>query len=219
MIKRTELEKAARCYNGEEYGEEFYRHNLQFLQDARRITESLREAVRNLFLWKLGKIRNNQTPSSKLLKFRDSIGRTYYGIPTTRVNEAAIQRATAAERLRAGISFRDGSFGYERIKSYANEITSSSIVLKVFYIHVWRPAEYPIIDDRVWKFYCHENEISAFRHTRPKSWEDYDAYRFFFQKIVEYSGLEWMVVDRALWLLGGDIGVRETSKRKNRTKI
>ena len=90
-------------------------------------------------------------------------------------------------------------------REVAAELTASTIVLPTFYVHIWRPSEYPILDVRVWRVICREQGRSVSRYTKPRSWTHYEAYRQFFWDTVARTKLDWRVVDRGLWVLGGDV--------------
>ena len=91
MITRNSIENASRDYNGDKYSEEFYAHHMRVLQNAKKIAESVSMVVKYLFLWKLGKVRSEKTPSSFQLKFPDSKGRCYYSTPTTKNHDNVIK--------------------------------------------------------------------------------------------------------------------------------
>jgi hypothetical protein len=213
MITREKLEYAARNYNGDKYSEEFYTYHLGVLQNAQDISESVSRAVEYLFLWKLGKVRSRKTPSSSQLKFSDSKGHRYYSIPTTETHDKVIKRAVEKGKLEIAIAFRNGAVTYDEIKSYASNLTSSTIVLPAFYVHVWHPVEYPILDKKVWKVFLDQRGKPVSLYTKPTSWSDFEAYTSFFRKLVDDTGLDWRTVDRGLWVLGDRLKVRMNSQR------
>ena len=212
MITREILEHAARHYDGDKYPEKFYTYNLDLLQEVQEISEVVGTAVRHLFLWKLGKVRSNRTPKSFQLAIPDSIGK-YYSARTTKTHHEVIEKATKKEMLKAAISFRDGILGYHDFKPYAAKLTSSTIVLPAFYVHIWRPFEYPILDEKVWKVFCHEKGRSVARYTKPRSWSDYETYKNFFTGIVNSTTLDWRTVDKGLWVLGDLLKTRRQTLR------
>jgi hypothetical protein len=213
MINREILEKAAVDYNGDKYSEEFYNYYLKVLQDAKNISESAIRAVEYLFLWKLGKVRSRKTPSSSQLKFPDSKGRRYFSIPTTKTHDKVIKKAVEKGKLEIAIAFRNGAVTYDEVKSYASKLTSSTIVLPAFYVHIWRPVEYPILDEKVWKVFLDQKGKPVFPHTKPKSWSNFEAYTCFFRKLIDDTGLDWRTVDRGLWVLGDRLKVRMNSQK------
>jgi|GEM_PF-1621074 len=208
MISREALKNAAKEYNGDKYSEEFYTYHREVLQNAQDISESVSRAVKHLFLWKLGKVRSKQTPSNTQLKFSDSKGRQHYSIPIPKTHEVVIKKAIEKERLEIAIAFRKEVVSYDNFKCYAGGLTSSTIVLPAFYIHIWRPVEYPILDEKVWKVFCAEKQQPVFRHTKPMSWDDFEAYTIFFKKIVDDTGLDPRTVDRGMWVQGDHLKKR-----------
>lgn len=138
---------------------------------------------------KLGKIRSKQTPSSTQLKLSDSKGRQHYSIPIPNTHEGVIKKkAIEKDRLENAIAFRDEAISYEKFKCYAGELTSSTIVLPAFYIHIWRPSKFPILDEKVLKVFCAEKQHPVFRYTKPMSWDDFEAYTSFFKKLLMIRG-------------------------------
>ena len=214
MIDRGMLENAARDYNGDKYSEEFYTYHLKVLRDAEDISESVSRAVEYLFFWKLGKVRPYQTPRSSQSKFSDSKGHQYYIIRTPKNNNKVIGKALEKGRLKTAISFRNGTVNYDKIKYCADYLTSSTIILPAFYIHIWLPAEYPIIDEKVWKVFQDEKGQSVSLNTKPKSWGDFEAYTSFFRKLVEDTGLDRRIVDQGLWILGDRLKKRIRAEKK-----
>lgn len=204
MIRADDLINAAKRYDKNKYSEEFYRHHIEVLKNSKTIDESTIQAVKYLFLWKLGKIRTYQTPGGYQLNYIDSTGQKYYGIPTTEANSKAIKNATEKTNLEVALSFRDRKVTYNKFKEIANNITSTTIVLPAFFIHIWLPEEYPILDEKVWKIYCREKKLVIHKYTKPKSWNDFEKYTAFFREIVNNTGLDYRTVDKGLWVLGGE---------------
>jgi hypothetical protein len=213
MITRAKLECAGRHFNGDKFSEEFYTYHLRVLQDAKDISESVSRAVEYLFLWKLGKVRSRRTPSSSQLEFSDPKGRPYYSIPITKNHDKVIKKAVKKENVEIAIAFRNGAVTYDKVKSYARSLTSSTIVLPAFYLHIWYPTKYPILDEKVWKVFLDQNKKRVFPHTKPKSWSNYEAYTCFFRKLIDDTGLDWRTVDRGLFVLGDCLKVRMNSQK------
>lgn len=190
MLDRHSIEDAAREYDATKYPEAPYRLGLLIVERAEQADPALGEAVRCLFEWKLARF------------------------ATRPFNRAAIERAMEGRRLSAGVAFRDGALGFEEFKHTAGELTSTSIVLPAFYVHMWRPEEYPILDEKVWKVFCRERELQVTKTTKPHSWGDHEAYRRFFADVVARTGLDWRIVDRGLWVLGGRLKKSLTRTRE-----
>jgi len=148
-------------------------------------------------------VRSKQIPSSSRLKFSDSKGCQYYFTHTTETNNKVIEKALKKERLKTAISFRNGEVIYDKFKCYADELTYSAIVLPAFYIHIWRPIDYSILDEEVWKIFCNEKGQPVSRYTKPRSWGNFEeAYTSFFKRLIDDTGLDWRTVDRGLWVPG-----------------
>lgn len=212
MITPEMLKEYSKDYDRDKYSEEFYTYHLSVLQNAQQISKSVSEAVRNLFLWKLGRVRSKQTPSTSPLGFSDPKGRQYYSIPTAVTHQKVIKKATEEERLKTAISFRNRVVSCDEFKFRASNLTSSTIVLPAFYIHIWRPDEYPILDQKVWIVFCAEKGQLVNPDTKPRSWSDYEAYTSFFRKLVGDMGLDRRAVDQGLWVHGGHLMKRMRSR-------
>lgn len=212
MINREILKNASENYDGDKYSEEFYKYHLEEIRNAQEISESVIRAVEYLFLWKLGKVRLKQTPSSSQLKVQIK-GFPYYSIRTTKTHYEVIKKSIENERLKTAIFFRNGEISYDKFKFYASSLTSSTIVLPAFYIHIWHPDKYPILDEKVWKVFCFEKGSSISNYTKPKSFGDFEAYTSFFRKLVDDTGLDFRTVDRGLWVLGDRL--KESMRSQN----
>lgn len=208
MITREMLIKKADEYDRKKkkYPEEFYCYHLDILKNTNNINELVRVAVRNLLLWKLGKIRSTSTTASEELNFKDSEGNRYYSSNTTSANKKAIEKACEEEMLKIAIDFKDRKVSYSMFKDCTFKITTydSSIVLPAFYVHMWCPSEYPILDDKVWKIFCKESNMAVKKYTKPRSWAHYKIYTNFFKKLVQDTGLNYRIVDKGLWVLGDE---------------
>ena len=75
MITRETLENAAGEFPATKYPEEFYAQYLGVLETCRKATEAVAEAVRYLFLWKLGKVGTKRTRCASPLGHTDRQGR------------------------------------------------------------------------------------------------------------------------------------------------
>lgn len=216
IIDREIIQNAAEEYDGEKYSEVFYSYHLLVLQNAEQISELVDRAVKYLFLWKLGKIHLEKGSSRHKLKFSDTEGRVYYSSIGPKVHNRAINRAIQKERLEFAFAFRDGRIDYNEFKRYARELTSSTIVLPSFYVHIWRPFQYPVFDTNVWKIFRHQKGCRVSKRTQPRSWSHFEAYVPFFKDVVAHSGLDWRTIDRGLWVLGGRLNT--TIEKKNTAK-
>jgi hypothetical protein len=86
--------------------------------------------------------------------------------------------------------------------SKADTLTETSIVLPTYYIHIWNPAEFPILDVKVWRTFIWNKGEGIYKQTKPKSWVHYEEYTKFYRVLVEETGLEWRIVDKGLWSIG-----------------
>jgi len=199
---RRTLQDAAEQYPTQTYPECFYAHHLGVLSGAREISQRVAKAVEYLFLWKLGNVTSGKTHNSSPLDFADPEGRRYWTSRLPEVNSRPIALATETDRLQAGLSFREGALPYGEFRRIAAELTKQSIVLPVFYVHIWRPSDYPILDRWVWRVFYHERGDIVSKNAKPRSWPDYEAYRRFFVALVETTRLDGRIVDQGLWVLG-----------------
>lgn len=212
MLTRDVLTQVLHRYNAQKYSEDFYQCHLDVLRTAPVVAKPVEQAVEHLFLWKLGKVRTHKTFRSSPLEFRDSHGNQFHKIPVTGANSRALARATEQTRLQNGLAFRNGELSYEKFKEHARGI-AESVVLPTFYVHIWRPSEYPILDEKVWKVFCDASRRTVCRYTKPRDWDDYEAYIEFFRKLVDSTGLCWRQVDQALWVLGSDLAKRTAERQ------
>jgi hypothetical protein len=199
---RRAIEEAAARYDSANYPECVYADHLAVLAGATKATPELARAVKYLFLWKLGKIKQKETGKGFPLSYADDDGGQYWATRPPGASVKAIELATQAQKLQHGLAFRDGAVSFEAFRLIAQGITKGSIVLPAFSVHVWRPSEYPILDVNVWCVFCHERGRPVTKNTKPHSWHDYDDYRRFFRQKVNSTGLDWRTVDRGLWVLG-----------------
>jgi len=136
------------------------------------------------------------------MEFIDTKGQPYYASNTTITHDWVIDKAVDQDRLQIALLFRDRLISYDDFRPFASKITSTSIVLRAFYVHMWRPREYPILDRRVWRVFCVESGQAVHKYTMPRSWLDYEAYTGFFRDLVRRTGLPWRIVDKGLWVIG-----------------
>lgn len=161
---KDELTKAASFFNEKKYSHEFYRHFLEVAGSAKEVTPELRDAVRYLMYWKLGKVSSKQKPTSEVVVIE---GNTYFVSGTTPQNRLAIEKSLKDELLQYGLEFRDQKISYEQFKNEVDSITGTSIVLPTFYTHIWQPADYPILDVKVWRTYKWNKGEVVLKHTKP----------------------------------------------------
>jgi hypothetical protein len=201
ILNKNILLNASNEYFDLKYPEEFYNYHLKVLKESKHIDEKINNAIRNLFLWKLGKISNTKTDNNIFTGYQDLQGQYYYA-NTTGSNKDAIKKATDKEILKEAVAFRDEKLDYNKFKLTALGITAASIVLPTFYIHIWKPYSYPIIDKNVWKAYCKEIGRPVSKYTMPRSTINYEEYIKFFNKLVLETGLSSRIADQSLWVIG-----------------
>lgn len=190
---------ASQEFDIKKYSEELYNYCLNVIRNAIRVTPDLQCAVRHLMDWKLGKITRIPTPTSEPIPCKDEIGETYYVAKSTTSNNNAINIALTEELLEYGLQFRDNKISYETFKKIVDSITKNSIVLPSFFIHIWSPVEFPILDAKVWRTYKWNKGEVVSKHTKPNSWVHYEEYTTFFRELVMETGLDWRIVDKGLW--------------------
>jgi len=202
QLDRDDLRTASRRYDSAKYSEAFYLDHLAVLRRATEVDGGLQLTVRNLFLWKLGKIRQRPTPTSRPAELPAGVQGRYYAIGITGAHQAVLRRAVDEGALAKALAFREGRLGFGAFSSVAEGLTHGTIVLPAYYVHIWRPTEYPILDQRVWRACCRALGRGVRTHTKPSTWDDYGTYIRFFEGLVATTGLEPRLVDRGLWVLG-----------------
>jgi hypothetical protein len=209
MLTKAVIIEAADNFNEEKYSKELYHHYLDVIKNTKRVTPELQEAVRYLLYWKLGKVSTKKTASGVQLPWVDQYGRTYYAAGTTASNNNAINHTLEQNLLQSGLDFKDGRLSYESFIKKVDAITKTSIVLPTFYIHIWIPEEYPILDVKVWRTYLWNKGRSINKYSKPMSWQHYEEYTKFFREMVSETGLDWRLVDKGLWSLGDQVNYKE----------
>lgn len=203
---REELEDAASSFNEAKYSHELYHHFLDVVSREEGVTENLRDAVKYLIYWKLGKVSTTRTSASEEIEIE---GHTFYVSGGTASHSNFIEKAITKEMLKYGLKFRDGQLSYTEFKGLVAQLTKTSIVLPAFFIHTWKPSEYPILDVKVWRTYKWNKGDMVKKYTKPNSWNHYEEYTDFFRGLVKDSDLDWRNVDKGLWGIGD--GLKEES--------
>lgn len=201
---KDELTQAAAFFNGKKYSHEFYEHFLDVVNSAKEVTPELRDAIRYLMYWKLGKVSLKQKPTSEVAVVE---GQTYYLSGTTSQNRLAIEKSLAEDMLKMGLKFRNQEITYEQYKDEVDSITGTSIVLPAFYIHIWQPVDFPILDIKVWRTYKWNKGDFVSKHTKPNSWRHYEEYIAFFNGLVSDAEDDWRKCDKGLWMMGEKLKV------------
>lgn len=121
---------------------------------------------------------------------------------TTGANNSSIHTALQKRLLESGLQFRDGIISYHEFMQHANQITKISIVLPVYFVHIFKPDEYPILDVKVWRAYLEAINRPISKYSKPMSWKHYEQYRKFFYDVQKQTDLPWRLVDKGLWAMG-----------------
>lgn len=201
---KDELTQAASCFNEKKYSHEFYEYFLDDVGSAKKVTQELRDAVKYLMYWKLGKVSSKQKPTSEVVVIN---GNNYYVSGTTSKNRLAIENSLEDKLLELGLEFRDQTITYDGFKKKVEFITGTSIVLPTFFTHIWKPDVYPILDVKVWRTYKWNKGEVIFKNTKPISWRHYEEYIAFFNGLVSDTGKEWRDCDKGLWMIGEKLKV------------
>lgn len=201
---KNDLNRAASFFNEKKYSHEFYHHFLEVVGSAKEVTQELQDAVKYLMYWKLGKVSSKQKPTSEVVVVE---GNTYYLSGTTPQNRLAIEKSIDEDLLEMGLKFRNQEITYEQFKDEVDSITGTSIVLPTFYLHLWLPANFPILDIKVWRTYKWNKGEVVLKHTKPNSWRHYEEYISFFNGLVSDTEDDWRECDKGLWMLGEKLKV------------
>ncbi|WP_096155698.1 hypothetical protein [Bacillus sp. FJAT-45066] len=193
---KEDLMIAASSFNEVKYSHELYHHYLNILKQEKGVTEQLKEAVEFLVYWKLGKVSTTRIPVESN---REAKGVTFSISGGTTSHHNFIQKAVSEELLELAIKFRDDQITYEEFKGVVSMMTKTSIVLPTFYVHIWKPDTFPILDVKVWRTYKWDKGENLKKYTKPMSWSHYEEYTVFFQELVKDAESEWRIIDKGLW--------------------
>jgi hypothetical protein len=194
-------------FNEDKYSNEFYHHFLDFIKNGKSVTFELEDAVRYLLYWKLGKISRKITTTSFSVPQADGIENFYYVSGTTPSNRKAFENALSKEILQKGLKFRDNDISYDTFKRDVDSVTKMSIVLPTFFIHIWGPSEFPILDIKVWRTYLWYKGKILTKYSKPSTCSHYEEYTTFYRDLVNETRLDWRVVDKDLWSLGDKVNL------------
>ncbi|MBN2557927.1 MAG: hypothetical protein JXB33_04120 [Clostridia bacterium] len=199
MPGRSEILNAIKDYDSKKHSEEFYDFCLGKISKAVEPDEQLESAVRHLFYWFLGKVHIAGNSPIESVKAGDTLYHISEAAPS---NKAGIEEAVKKANLWAGLAFRNNSLPFENFQNYAKSITSGSIVMPAFFIHIFKPYEYPILNDRVWAAYRDELGKSVFTNTKPASWDNYMEYSGYCSYLKRKFDLTLRQIDKGLWVIG-----------------
>lgn len=218
MLGRSDILNAIKDYDSKKYSEEFYEFYLGKISRAVEPDEQMETNVRHLFFWLLGKVSIEENVPVENVKIGNFL---YYLSGTTSNSMMAIKEASKKENLWAGLAFKNGDLPFENFVNYARSITKNSVVMPAFFIHVFKPNEYPILNNKVWAVYREELGKNVFINTKPKNWDNYLEYVSYCNYLKRRLGLSLREIDKGLWVLGERIKdkARLLGKEENTEEI
>jgi hypothetical protein len=199
MPALSEILEAIELYDSKKHSEKFYDYHIKRIGRAVEPGEQLATDVRNLFYWFLGKVHEN--PGNPI--YTVYIGSdTYYISETAPDNKAAVDEAVKNESLWAGLAFRNGNLPVDNLITKAKTLTKNSIIIPSFFIHIFNPDEYPILNNKVWAAYREELGKEVYKNTRPKKWDNYLEYVSYCAYLMRKTGLPLRDIDKGLYVIG-----------------
>lgn len=213
MPGRSELLDAIKDYDSKKYSEDFYNFYLNKISRAIEPDEQLGKDVRNLFHWFLGKVR---TEPADAVEYTEINGVIYYLSGLAPSNEACVDEAVKKVNLWAALAFKNGNLPIENFINYAKSLTRTSIVLPTFYIHIFNPMDYPILNNKVWSAYREELGKNVFLNTKPANWDNYLEYVSYCNYLKRRLDLSLREIDKGLWVIGERL--KETARQQDRTE-
>jgi len=216
MPGRSEVLEAIKDYDSKKYSEDFYSFYLNKISRAVEPDEQLEKDVRSLFHWFLGKVRTEPNNADEYTKINETI---YYLSGLAPSNKECVNEAVKKENLWAALAFRNGNLPIENFINYAKSLTRNSIVLPAFYIHIFNPMEYPILNNKVWAAYREELGKNVFINTKPKNWDNYLEYVSYCNYLKRRLDLSLREIDKGLWVIGERLKETARQQDKNDDKI
>ncbi|MCA9436859.1 MAG: hypothetical protein KC978_13830 [Candidatus Omnitrophica bacterium] len=207
MLKKKDVTDAAAAFDSTRYPFGFYHHHLSVLNSAKKVTREVRVSVEELFYWRMGKVRVSKSRSqlsdtAHPTSFPDEEGNLHYASGVTGVTQRGIDIATATGILELGKAFRDGLVSFGELGAEAKVIARTSVYLPCFFIHIWKPEEWPLFEKRVWMLHrWDEGKANAFTGI-PTNIERYMEYTAWFDKLVEKKKIDRWTAQVGLWELG-----------------
>lgn len=199
MPGRSEVLDAIKDYDSKKYSEDFYNFYLNKISRAVEPAEQLVTDVRHLFHWFLGKVHTEATAAIESVEVNGTI---YFLSGMAPSNNACIEEAVKMENLWAGLAFKNGNLPIENFLNYAKSLTRNSIVMPAFFIHIFNPMDYPILNNKVWAAYREELGRNVFINTKPKNWDNYLEYVGYCNYLKRRLGLSLREIDKGLWVIG-----------------
>ena len=205
MLKKHALQEAAKAFDSRRYPLDFYRHHLAILKGAKAVNTKVNTSVRELFSWRMGKVRVGKikfSDTAKPTSFVDSGGNTNYAAGVTEITERAIEKATSNDLLKRGIAFRNGDLSFGEFAGNARKIVQTSIYLPCFFVHIWKPDEHPLFEKKVWALCRSEKGNSFTFFGTPNSMNRYRDYMDWFNDLIEKMKIDRWTAQLGLWELG-----------------
>jgi len=199
MPGRSEVLGAIKDYDSKKYSEDFYKFYLGKISSAVEPGEQLETDVRHLFHWFLGKVHTEPITTTESVEVDGTI---YYLSGMAPSNTACIEEAVKKENLWAALAFKNGYLPIENFLNYAKSLTRNSIVMPAFFIHIFKPTDYPILNNKVWAAYREELGRNIFINTKPKNWDNYIEYVGYCNYLKRRLGLSLREIDKGLWVIG-----------------
>ena len=94
---------------------------------------------------------------------------------------------------------------YENFIKYADDITKNSIILPSFFVHIFKPEQYPIMNDNVWKVYVELTNKNVYLNTKPTDWPHYQQYCSLCSYLRKAYGLTFRQIDKGFFVLGSQL--------------
>ncbi len=207
MLKKKDIVDAAKAFDSSRYPFAIYRHNLTVLKKAKTVNADVETSVRELFLWRMGKVRKGEvkggvTRASDTLSFTDREGDPYHAAKVSWVTERAIRNATSHNLLENAILFRKNKISYEEFNPMVRKIVVSSIYFPCYFLHLWKPERFPLFDRKTWAIYRQDRNQSVSFTGPLHHMTRYLEYIEWFEEIVNRKSLDRWTVQVGLWELG-----------------
>ncbi len=199
MPSLSEIQESVHNYDSDTHAEEFYDFYIKRIGMAVEPGEQLATDVRHLFYWFLGKVRKTEKSPIESVQIGKNV---YYISEAAPSNISAIDEAIKSENLWAGLAFRNGNLPIDNLINRARTLTKQSIVVPAFFVHIFRPWEYPILNNKVWAAYREELGKSIFTNTKPSTWDNYLEYVSYCSYLKRRTGMSLREIDKGLWVIG-----------------
>ncbi|MBN1624449.1 MAG: hypothetical protein JW903_08760 [Clostridia bacterium] len=215
MPALSDIRDSVTAYDSEKHAEEFYDFYIKRIGKAVEPSEQLETDIRHLFYWFLGKVHKTAANPIETIQ----IGKNIYNISEAAPsNRAAIDEAVKSENLWAGLAFMNGNLPVDNLINKAKTITKNSIIIPAFFVHLFKPQEFPIFNNNVWAAYRDELGKNIFTNTRPTTWDNYLEYVSYCSYLKRRTGLSLREIDKGLWVIGEKIMEEARNKNEKETE-